>query len=85
MTLCRYVLDGPLFESWQGQKPVLHNVRNCPGAHPASCSMCTRLLSRLQSSRTHLLEPRLRMSGAIPLLPLHAVMTWTEIKLPFIH
>jgi hypothetical protein len=34
---------------------------------------------------THLhLVPRLRMSGAIPLLPLYDFMAWTETKFPYL-
>jgi hypothetical protein len=50
------------------------------GAHTTSYSMGVSVLSREQSGRglkltTHLhTVPRLRMSGDIPLVPLHAVM-----------
>jgi len=61
-----YGLDGPGFES------VLHTGSE---AHPASYSIGTRAASRGLSGRgveltinLHLV-PRLRMSGAIPLLP----------------
>jgi len=59
------------------------------GAYTASYSEVTRVLSRAKTSQgmklnTHL-HPvlRLRMSGAIPLLCLYAVMAWTGKTLPF--
>jgi hypothetical protein len=48
--------------------------------------MGTGLLTRRYSSRGvmltthHLLEPRLSMSGATPLLPLYAFLAWSGIK-----
>ena len=58
----------------------LQNVQTASGAHPALYSMGSGVLSRGYSGRgvkltTHLhLVPRLRMSGAIPLIPLYAFM-----------
>jgi hypothetical protein len=58
-------------------------------AHPASYSVGTTVLSQGSGSEgikltIHLhLVPRLRMSGAITLLPLYAIMLWTGITLPF--
>jgi hypothetical protein len=52
--------------------------------HPALNSMHTAILSQRKNGRgvkltTDLhLVPRLRMSGAIPLLSLHAFIAWTE-------
>ena len=60
------------------------------GAHPASYSKDIRVLSRRWKGRgvmftTHPLNivTRLRMSGAIPLLLIHAFMTWTGGPPPF--
>ena len=59
------------------------------GAESASCSVGTRILAQGQGGRgvkltTHLrLVPRLRMSGAMPLFPLHAFMARTEVILSF--
>ena len=59
---------------------LLQNAQKGPGAHPAFYSIGTGVLSRGYSdwgvaSTTHLhLVPRFRMSGAIPLFPLHAFM-----------
>jgi hypothetical protein len=58
----------------------LLKVQTGSEAQQAPCSMGTGCLSRAYSDRgvklnTHLhLEPRLGMSGAVPLLPLHAIM-----------
>jgi hypothetical protein len=51
------------------------NLQTGPGAHPASCTMCTGFfqgLKRQERGADHppLLAPRSRMSIAIPLLPL---------------
>ena len=69
---------------------VLQNVHTGSGAHPASYSMITGALfgggwnCRSLKLTTHLhLVPRLRMSGAIPLLPLYAFVAWTGKALPF--
>ena len=59
------------------------NVQTSSGAQPASYSTRNRVLSRKKSVRgvmltTHFhLAPRLRMGGAIPLLPEYAFMAWT--------
>jgi hypothetical protein len=59
----------------------LQNVQTSCGAHPVSYSMGTGVLSRGKVARMcrttglHLV-PRLRMSGAIPQLPLYAFMAW---------
>ena len=53
-------------------------VQNGPGAHPASCTMCTESFSGVKSGRgvtlspQPLLVPWSRKSRAIPLLPLWA-------------
>jgi hypothetical protein len=58
----------------------LQNVQTGSTVHPASCSMGTAVLSWGLNGQgvkltTHLhLVTRLRMSGAIPLLPLYALM-----------
>jgi hypothetical protein len=63
---------------------VLQNVQISCGAHPASYSVGTEVFSPgVESGRdvkltTHLhLEPRSRMSGAIPLLLLHVLIGMT--------
>jgi hypothetical protein len=44
-TVTRYGLDGPGIEyRWGRDFP--HPVQTGPGAHPASCTICTRSLSR---------------------------------------
>jgi hypothetical protein len=66
----------------------LKTVQTGSGAHPASYSMGTRVLSQESGSQgikltIHLhLVPRFRMSGAITLL-LYAIMLWTGIMLLF--
>jgi hypothetical protein len=70
-----YGMEGLWFESRKGQK-----VQTGSGAQLANNSVGTGIISRGQSGRgmklsIHLhLEPRLRMSGAIPLLSLYAFM-----------
>jgi hypothetical protein len=59
----------------------LENLQTGSGAHPPCYSMGTGVLPGVKQpvyevDRSPLL-PRLRMSGAIRLLPLYAVMTWT--------
>ena len=60
--------------------PLLQDILTGPGTQPASCSMGDGVPFRVQSGRvvnltTHLyVLPMLRMSGAIPLLPLYAFM-----------
>ena len=79
-----YGLDGPGFEIWQGQQNfLLQNVQNRTGAHSASHSMGTGVLSRRYSGQGKTLTIRqhlhtmLRMNGSIPLLPLYAFTGWT--------
>jgi len=47
---------------------------------------CHRVLTQLQltniSTLSIYLESKVRMSGAIPLLPLHAYMAWTGTAVP---
>ena len=72
-----YVLDGTAYKYWQ-EKDIFSlflNVQTGSGAHTISCSMRTGVLSRGESgqdlkitSYLHLV-PKLRMSGAIPLVP----------------
>jgi len=48
-------------------------------------AFCTGVKTDGVKLTAHLhLVPRLRMSGAVPLLPLHAFMVWTRITLPLI-
>ena len=67
---------------------VFPNVQTGSEVHPDSYSVGTGILSRDQRGRgvkfiTQLrLLPMLRMSGAIPLLPLYAFMVWTAKILP---
>ena len=70
---------------------LLHDMQTGSEAHPASYSVgITRVLSQGLSRwgvklTTHLhLVLRLRISGAIPLLPLHAFSAWTGKTLLFI-
>jgi hypothetical protein len=66
-----YVLDGPGFESLQGQETFSETVQTGSGAHPASClTMGTGVLPGGENSP--LSVPKLRVSGAILLLPLYA-------------
>jgi len=59
---------------------LLRIVQTGPGVHPASCSVYAWVLCRVQSGRsvkwtTYIhLKPKLRLRGAIPVLPLYAVM-----------
>jgi hypothetical protein len=65
---------------------LLQNVQTGTWAHPASYSMDTEVLSRGVNLTAHLhLVPRLRMSGAVPLLTLCAFMAWTRKTLPFLY
>jgi hypothetical protein len=67
---------------------LLRSVQTGCGPHTAS-SVGTGVLSRGYSGRgvkltTHFyLIPRLRMSGAVPLLRLYTFMAWTGRTLPF--
>jgi len=62
---------------------LLQNVQTSSGTYAASYSMGSMALSQKKSGHivtltTDLnLVPGLRMSGAIPLLPLNAFMAWT--------
>ena len=63
-----YVVDGPGFESHQGQDIFSETVQTGSGAHPASCLiMGTGVLPGGENSPPSV--PKLRMSGAIHLLP----------------
>ena len=71
---------------WTGRIPAgargfcrLIIVQNGSGAHPASSSMGTGVLSRGQSGRGFHLVP----SWSLSLLPPYALMTWTETTLLF--
>ena len=67
----------------------LHMVQTNSGVHSASYSIRNGVVSRGQSSQgvkltTHFrLVPRLRMRGAIPVLPLYALTLWTAKTWPF--
>jgi hypothetical protein len=69
---------------------VFQNIQTGSGAHPASCSMGTGFFPGGEAAvgvmlTSHLqLVPRLRMNGAIPLLPLYAFMAWTGEELPLL-
>ena len=73
-----YWLDGPGIESRWGARSFAP-VQTGPGAHTASCTMCTGSFPRVKSGRgvtltPHpLLVPWSRKRIAIPLLPLWAV------------
>jgi len=68
---------------------LLRNIRTSYGAHPASYAISIRALSwryssqGMKSTRHFQLIPSSRMSGAIPLLPLHVFMVWTGKILSF--
>jgi hypothetical protein len=67
-----YMLDGPGFKSHQG-KEISETVQTGSGTHPASClKMGTGVLPGCENSPPSVLK--LRMSGAILLLPLYAFM-----------
>jgi hypothetical protein len=66
---------------------LLQNVQTSPGAHPVFFFNGYRGFHGYSGwgvkLTTHLhLVPRLRMIGAMPLLPLYAFMVWTETTLP---
>jgi hypothetical protein len=76
-----------------GQRFLLQNVQTGSGAHPASYALmagdfCPRGKGTGTCKLTTYLHivPRLRMSGATPLLLLHAFMAWKGklYLLPFI-
>jgi hypothetical protein len=82
--------DSPTCWKVRGMNPdmckgfFLQNGHYGSAAKAAPCSTGTVFLSEEQSCRlvkliTHLhLLPRLRMNGAVPLLPRHVFMEWTE-------
>jgi hypothetical protein len=66
---------------------LLGNFQTGPKVHPASYSVRTGVPSRGRKRPrrqvTHLhLMPTFGMNGAIPLLPLYSLMTWTGKTLP---
>jgi hypothetical protein len=73
--------------TWMGRSGeeifLSKNVLTDPGAQPVSNSMVTGLFpggkvaGACNWTRLHL-APMLRMSGAIPRLPLYVVMAWTR-------
>jgi len=66
---------------------LLINVQTGSGAHAAFCSVATVVLFLsikwlvLAVCHSHPYYARLRLSGAVPLLPLYAVMVWTGTTL----
>lgn len=74
-------MDDPGFESRDGQGIFLFSQTSCSplgSIHQSSCSMGTLVLTRTVKLITYgHLVPRLRMNGAILLLPLYACMAWT--------
>ena len=62
---------------------LLQNVQTSSGTHAASYLIGSMLISQKNSGQVVTLTtdlnlvPGLRMSGAIPLLPLNAFMAWT--------
>jgi hypothetical protein len=74
-------MDGVGFESLQGEEicSLFQIVNTDSGAHPDSYSVGTGVFPG--TAHLHLV-PRLRMNGAIPLLPLYAFMAWTGTALP---
>ena len=89
ITAISYGQDSPGFESWQRQEifwspkpprsvlgPTQAHIQCVSGFFPGwDSGWGVRLTSHLRLVR------RLRISGCIPLLPLHALMTWT-VTLP---
>jgi hypothetical protein len=79
----------PGFESQQGKEILSSKTAQIDSVtHLASYPIGTRVPSQGQSGRgvkltTYLhIVPRLRMTGAIPLLPLYAFMAWLRTTLP---
>jgi hypothetical protein len=72
--------SGVQFPAGVRDSSVLRNIQTGSGTHPASYIMGTEVPSRGLSGwgmmlTTHFqLAPKLRMNGAIPLLPLYAFM-----------
>ena len=48
-----YGLDGPWIKSWWGE--IFPPVQTGPGAHPASCTMCTQSLPGVKDGQDVLL------------------------------
>ena len=73
-----------------GDFSVSQNLQTGAGSHPVLYLMGAEVLSRRQSGggvklSTHFhLEPRLRMSGVIPQLPLYAMMALIGTTLLYI-
>ena len=60
------------------------NAQTGSGAYPACFSMGTRVHGQDAKLTAHLhLVPRLKMSGAVPLLLIYAFIAWTGKTLPF--
>jgi hypothetical protein len=82
--------SGRLYHVGEINFSLLQNLQTDSGAQPAAYLMSIGFLSRNQTDRdikltTHLhLVPRLRISGAMPLLPLYTFMAWTE-TLPLLY
>jgi hypothetical protein len=88
----RYRLNGQGFKSWKEEARdflFTKTINSGSGAHPTSYSMCISILyqkvKRLvcEVDQSTLLRPKLKMNGAIPLLPLYVFMARIEITLPF--
>jgi hypothetical protein len=69
---------------------LIHIFLEGSGNYPRSCSMGTTVLPRGQSDRSVMLIAgylcrilRIRINGAIPLLPLHAFVVWTLQRFAF--
>ena len=78
---CSLHVQIPVNDSRSWDPSRLRNVQIGSGAHRTPCCIGAEFLSGSEAAwgSTHLhLIPRLRMGGAIPLLSVYALMTWTE-------
>ena len=65
--------------SKRAKVPPPRNVHTMSGVYPAVCSVDTGSFHGIEVTGAHLhLAPRLRMSGALPLLPLYVFMLQTR-------
>ena len=66
---------------------LLQNAQPGFGTHPTPCSMDTLFLPGCKSgesdSHIHLLMPRVKISGPVPLIPLCIFMAWEEETVSF--
>lgn len=68
---------------------LLQDVQTGSGSHPLSYSVDTAVISRGYSGRGVRLTPhphlvlKFRMRGAMPVIPLYAIMAWTDCSVNF--